>query len=115
MQVGFGFVTADERRAAKTLGGIGIERVRGAVPGLAAGLRLDETQLWAGQASKARACVTRYSSTKIFFFAHICFKMSGHTVTLTSPRWAFRSNCISVRDCPIPPPIDSGNWSLMIA
>ena len=49
-----------------------------------------------------------YSSTKIFFFAHISFSTFGHTVTLTSPRCAFRSRDIKVRDCPIPPPIDSG-------
>ena len=27
-----------------------------------------------------------YSSTKIFLPAHICFRIFGHTVTLTSPR-----------------------------
>ena len=27
-----------------------------------------------------------YSSTKIFFLAHISFRILGHTVTLTSPR-----------------------------
>jgi len=49
-----------------------------------------------------------YSSTKIFLPTHISFRIFGHTVTLTSPRWALRSNSIKVRDCPIPPPIESG-------
>ena len=35
-----------------------------------------------------------YSSTKIFFFAHISFRIFGHTVTLTSPRCALRSRSI---------------------
>ena len=36
------------------------------------------------------------------------FRIFGHTVTLTSPRCALRSRSIRVRDCPMPPPIDSG-------
>lgn len=49
-----------------------------------------------------------YSSTTIFRFAHISFSTFGHTVTLTSPRWALCSSNINVRDWPIPPPIESG-------
>src|SRR5208337_2227486 len=56
-----------------------------------------------------------YSSTKILFSAHISFRIFGHTVTLTSPRWALRSSSIKVRDWPIPPPIESGIWSFRIA
>ena len=55
-----------------------------------------------------------YSSTKIFFFAHISFNIFGQTVTLTSPRWALRNRSIRVRDCPMPPPMESGNSLLMI-
>ena len=56
-----------------------------------------------------------YSSTKMFLLAHISFRIFGHTVTLTSPRWALRSNSIKVRDCPIPPPIESGIWLFRMA
>lgn len=56
-----------------------------------------------------------YSSTKIFFFEQISFRIFGHTVTLTSPKCALRSRSISVRDCPIPPPIDSGSSLFIIA
>lgn len=49
-----------------------------------------------------------YSSTKIFLLAHISFKIFGQTVTLTSPRWALRRSSISVRDWPMPPPMESG-------
>jgi len=56
-----------------------------------------------------------YSKTKMCFFAHISFRIFGHTVTLTSPRCAFRKSSIRVRDWPIPPPIESGIWSFRIA
>ena len=36
--------------------------------------------------------------------AHMSFRIFGHTVTLTSPRWALRSRVIRVRACPMPPP-----------
>jgi hypothetical protein len=49
-----------------------------------------------------------YSRTWIFFFAHISFKILGHTLTVTSPRCAFLKSSISVRDWPIPPPMLSG-------
>jgi len=39
-----------------------------------------------------------YSSTKMFFSAHISFSTFGQTVTLTSPRCALRSRSIKVRD-----------------
>ena len=38
-----------------------------------------------------------YSKTWMFFFAQISFKIFGHTVTVTSPRCALRSNSINVR------------------
>jgi len=41
--------------------------------------------------------------------------LGGQTVTLTSPRCALRSRSIVVRDCPMPPPIESGIWSFRIA
>ena len=51
----------------------------------------------------------------MFFFSQIRFSSFGHTVTLTSPRCAFWSRSITVRDWPIPPPIESGIWSIRIA
>ena len=62
-----------------------------------------------------RAPIRDYSSTWMFFFRQISLSCFGHTVTLTSPRCALRSSSIVVRDCPIPPPIDSGIWSFRIA
>ena len=59
--------------------------------------------------------VRLYSSTKILCLAQTSFSASGHTVTLTSPRCAFRSRSISVRDWPIPPPIESGMRCCRIA
>jgi len=59
--------------------------------------------------------VSPYSRTKIFLLAHISFRIFGQTVTLTSPRCALRSNCINVRDCPMPPPIESGILLFRIA
>ena len=50
----------------------------------------------------------RYSSTWMFFFSQMSFRIFGHTLTVTSPRCALRSSSISVRDCPIPPPTESG-------
>ena len=47
--------------------------------------------------------------------AHISFSTRGQTVTLTSPRCAFRSRSIIVRDWPMPPPMESGISSFMIA
>lgn len=63
-----------------------------------------------GAATAAPGPITQshYSSAKMFFFAQISFRIFGHTVTLTSPRCAFRRSSINVRDCPIPPPIESG-------
>ena len=55
------------------------------------------------------AASTSHSRTKICFFAQISFRIFGHTVTLTSPRCAFLRIAISVRDCPMPPPMDSGS------
>ena len=55
-----------------------------------------------------------YSSTKMFFFAHISFSTFGQTVTLTSPRWALRRRSIRVRDWPMPPPMESGSTLLMM-
>ncbi len=43
------------------------------------------------------------------FFAHISLRILGQTVTLTSPRWALRRSSISVRDWPMPPPMDERN------
>ena len=58
----------------------------------------DLTPRFAG-ATRARGCSA----------ARTCsFSTFGHTVTLTSPRWAVRSRSIIVRDWPIPPPIESG-------
>jgi hypothetical protein len=56
-----------------------------------------------------------YSNTKMSRFAHISLRIFGHTVTLTSPRCALRRRSISVRDWPMPPPIESGISLLMIA
>jgi hypothetical protein len=56
----------------------------------------------------------RYSKTKIFFFAHMSFKIFGQTVTLTSPKWALRSSSIWVRDWPMPPPMLRGSSPLTI-
>jgi len=55
-----------------------------------------------------------YSRTKMFFFAHISFRIFGHTVTLTSPKCALRNKSIKVRDWPIPPPMESGRTLLTI-
>ncbi len=49
-----------------------------------------------------------HSSTKMFFLEQISFRILGHTVTLTSPRCAFFSSSIKVRDWPMPPPMLSG-------
>jgi len=43
------------------------------------------------------------------------FERLGHTVTLTSPRCAFFSSSIVVRDWPMPPPIESGIRSFRMA
>lgn len=56
-----------------------------------------------------------YSRTWMFFLAQMSFNARGQTVTLTSPRWAFFSSSMAVRDWPMPPPIDSGIWSFKIA
>ncbi len=56
-----------------------------------------------------------YSRTKMCLRAHISFRIFGQTVTLTSPKCAFLSSSISVRDCPMPPPIESGTSSFRIA
>ena len=56
-----------------------------------------------------------HSRTRMFRLAHISFRTFGHTVTLTSPRWALRRICITVRDWPMPPPILSGISSARIA
>ena len=56
-----------------------------------------------------------YSSTKICFFAQMSFRIFGHTVTLTSPRWALRRIHIWVRDWPMPPPTESGTWLFRMA
>ena len=53
-------------------------------------------------------------AAKMFFFAHISFRILGHTVTLTSPRCALWSSSIWVRDWPMPPPIERGVAPLMI-
>ena len=58
---------------------------------------------------------TGYSRTWMSRRAHISFRTCGQTVTLTSPRWAFRSRSIIVLDWPMPPPIESGMSSAMIA
>lgn len=50
----------------------------------------------------------------MFLSRHMSLSTFGHTVTLTSPRWAFLSRNIWVRDWPIPPPIDNGNSPLTI-
>ncbi len=49
-----------------------------------------------------------YWRTWMFFFAQISFSAFGQIVTLISPRCALRSRSMSVLDCPIPPPIESG-------
>ncbi len=49
------------------------------------------------------------SMTWMLRFAHISFRTFGHTVTLTSPRCAFRRRSIRTRDWPMPPPIESGS------
>lgn len=56
-----------------------------------------------------------HSITWMLCLAHICLSMSGHTVTLTSPRCAFRSSNIWVRDWPMPPPIERGSMPLLIS
>src|ERR1019366_3044005 len=50
-----------------------------------------------------------YSMTWMLRLAHISFRTFGHTVTLTSPRCAFRRRSIRTRDWPMPPPIESGS------
>jgi hypothetical protein len=39
-----------------------------------------------------------YHRTLMFFLAQISFRISGQTLTVTSPRWAFLSRSIMVRD-----------------
>ena len=39
-----------------------------------------------------------YSSTWMFFWAQISLRICGHTLTVTSPRWALRRSSIMVRD-----------------
>ena len=55
-----------------------------------------------------------YSSTWMFFSAHMSLRIWGHTVTDTSPRCALRRRYMYVRDWPMPPPIESGISSLRI-
>src|ERR1039458_8597632 len=48
----------------------------------------------------------------MFLPAQIVLRICGHTLTVTSPRWALRKSSIKVRDCPIPPP--AGEVSLKL-
>jgi len=56
-----------------------------------------------------------YSRMWMLCFAEISFSCLGQTDTVTSPRCAVRSRYMKVRDCPMPPPIESGIWSFMMA
>lgn len=49
-----------------------------------------------------------YSRTWMFFLAQISLRIWGHTLTVTSPRCAFLSRSMRVRDWPMPPPMLSG-------
>ncbi len=56
-----------------------------------------------------------YSNTWMLCLWPISLRIFGHTLTVTSPRWALRSNNIMVRDCPMPPPMESGISPFRIA
>ena len=53
--------------------------------------------------------------TWMFFFLDISLRIFGQTVALTSPMWAFFKSDINVRDWPMPPPMLSGIWLLVMA
>ncbi len=61
-----------------------------------------------------RAPARAHSRTSIFLRRHISLSTFGHTLTVTSPRWAFFRSSICTRDCPMPPPMLKGISSFRI-